>query len=372
MSIDQERELRVRLDSALHEITPSPAPVAATLRNGRTIRTRRRIGVAAGLAAAVGIALAAPGLAHQIASRGPAAPVHSWVVTAYLPGPHPPHGEIAWGTINGRRWQITATNERVPGGDQCVQGNFNGQNGSLNCGASANASQDRSLPVAFQGSGEGDVTYQYGVVQPDVARVVIALADGTNLTLHPVPLYGQRWVAFAVPANLPIASAAAYSKRSELAYAIPYGISFPTWLRPGEAGPPSATYVIASGVVNGVAWSDVMHVGPWGYCSAIADPSVADTVCSPLQSVTGNSPRGLTGIGHDSVVEGNAAESVAYVVGTLTDGGTVRARAVDAGGPRFWAFFVPQGQRLRRVVFYSATGHRVAVQSGAEYNRGLV
>ena len=42
MSIDGERELRLRLDSVLEAITPSPAPVPATLRRGKTIRIRRR------------------------------------------------------------------------------------------------------------------------------------------------------------------------------------------------------------------------------------------------------------------------------------------------------------------------------------------
>jgi hypothetical protein len=61
--------------------------------------------------------------------------------------------------------------------------------------------------------------------------------------------------------------------------------------------------------------------------------------------------------------------AVAYVVGTLSDGRTIRARAVDIGGPKYWAWAVPLGQRLRRVVFYTASGRQVAVQSGADYNR---
>ena len=208
-------------------------------------------------------------------------------------------------------------------------------------------------------------------MQPDVARVVVSLADGTKLTLHPYPLRGQRWVAFAVPNGLPILNGTAYSTKSELAYAVPYDNGFVTWLSSGEHGRASATYVIGSGVVDGVTWSDVLHVGPWGYCF---DISGGNTYCLATQSpaVLGNSFRadGLLA-GGSSLISGEATASVAYVVGTLTDGHTVRARAVDVGGPRFWAWVVAKGQRLRRVVFYTASGRQVAAQSGAKYNVGL-
>jgi hypothetical protein len=366
MTIDDERELRLRLDSVLDAVTPSPAPVVTTLRRGRTIRTRRRIGVAAGLAAAVGIALAALGLVHQVAGREPITPVrHRWVVTVYPPGTHPQPGLIAWGTINGKHWQIVVTSGSGPEG-QCLM--LNGQPAA--CGSAVNASQDTSLPVDFTGVGNADLSYQFGVVQPDVARVVVTLADGTNLTLHPYRLYGQRWVAFAMPAGLAIASATVYSGHSELAYAIAYDNVLVTWLRPGEQGQRRATYVIGSGVLNGVTWSDVVHVGPWGYCLVSYTPKTSGSDCLPAQSASDNTLRGSGGFdGPGTLMNGTASSAVAYVVGTLTDGGTVRSRVVAAGGLRFWAWVVPQGQRLRRVVFYSASGRQVSVQDGAEYNR---
>jgi len=364
MTIDDERELRRRLDSVLEAITPSPAPVAATLRRGGTIRTWRRVGVAVGLAAAVGIALAAPGLVHQIVGRAAiTSHEHEWVVTVYPPGPHHPTGEVAWGTINGKRWQIT-----VSSAGQCVQGRFNGQDGDLDCGGPITASQDRSVPVIFTGTGDSRVTFQAGVVQPDVARIVVSLAGGRKLTLQPYPLDGQRWVAFAVPVGLPILNGIAYSTKSELAHSVPYGDDFVTWLRPGEHGRAPATYVIGSGVVDGVSWSAVLHVGPWGYCL----DTPGSTYCLGAQSSLDNTYRagGLIA-GGSLLVNGEATASVAYVVGTLTDGRTVRATVVDVGGPRFWAWVVPSGQRLRRVVFYTASGRQVAVQSGAKYNLGI-
>jgi hypothetical protein len=200
--------------------------------------------------------------------------------------------------------------------------------------------------------------------------VLVTLADGTHITLHPYLLYGQRWVAFAVPASLPIASVTAYSGHSELAYAIAYDSVLVTWLRPGQQGLPRASYVIGSGVVNGVTWSDVVHVGPWGYCLVTYAPQASGSDCLPAQSVSDNALRGSGSFdGPGTLMNGTASPTVAYIVGTLTDGGTVRARAVAAGGLRFWAWVVPQGQRLRRVVFYSASGRQVVVQSGAAYNR---
>ena len=372
MSIDDERELRGRLDSALEAITPSPAPVVATLRRGRTIRTWRRVGVAAGLAAAVGIALAAPGLIHQIVGRPPAiSHDRRWVLAVYPPGPHAAPGEIAWGTVNGKRWQIVVTS----GSNQVGQCLMVGGTPKA-CGPEASATQDPSLPVSFTGVGEDDLSYQFGVVQPDVARVVVSFADGTRLTLHPYRLYRQRWVGFVVPTGLAIVSSTVYSQHAELEYAIAYNNTFVTWLRAGEQGLPRASYVIGSGVVNGVTWSDVVNVGPWGYCLVERDPLASGSVCIPAQARPDHSNGPLstdpfTGRGRSVLMDGTASPAVAYVAGTLTDGSTVRARAVDASGFRFWAWVVPQGQQLQQVVFYSASGRQVAVQGGAEYNKGL-
>jgi hypothetical protein len=369
VSVENEHELRRRLDDAVEAITPSPAPVAATVRKGRAIRTRRRIGVAAGLVAVVAVALSAPSLVHQFgrhARTEPAGPV----LAVYPPGPHSPRGLIAWGTVNGKRWQIAIRGSGSGPSGQCLE--INGQNNSPDCGPAMRASQSPSLPVDFQDYSAGDTSYEYGVVQPDVARVVVALPDGKTLTLHPYRLYGQRWVAFAVPTNIASANAAASSRRSELGYAVPYRGDFVTWLRPGERGPRQATYPIASGVLNGAAWSDVVHVGPWGYCATVTQPGTASDDCESAHwwATAGNTFYGSVGTPPSSgaIIEGHASASVAYVAGVLSDGSSIRARAVDVGGRRFWALAVPAGQRLRRVELYSASGRQVAAQSGAEYD----
>jgi hypothetical protein len=70
MSIVDERDLSERLSGVLDAITPSEAPVGATLRNGKLISARRNIGITAGLAVAAGLVVAAPGLTHYPAHPG--------------------------------------------------------------------------------------------------------------------------------------------------------------------------------------------------------------------------------------------------------------------------------------------------------------
>jgi hypothetical protein len=90
MSIVDERDLSERLSGVLDAITPSPAPVGATLRNGKLIRARRNIGITAGLAVAAGLVVAAPGLLHQPARPG-VSPVRPVVMVRQL-CPSVPHG----------------------------------------------------------------------------------------------------------------------------------------------------------------------------------------------------------------------------------------------------------------------------------------
>ena len=77
MSTDHEREIRDRLGGALDTIAPPSPPVGAVLRQGRTIRMRRRA-VAAGLAVVVGLGIALPGLIGHVHAAPPGA--------AQLPG----------------------------------------------------------------------------------------------------------------------------------------------------------------------------------------------------------------------------------------------------------------------------------------------
>jgi len=70
MSVVDERDLSERLSGVLDAITPSAAPVDATLRSGKLIRAGRNVGITAGLAVAAGLVVAAPGLFRDPAHPG--------------------------------------------------------------------------------------------------------------------------------------------------------------------------------------------------------------------------------------------------------------------------------------------------------------
>jgi hypothetical protein len=343
MSIDDERELRQRLGAALDTITPRPAPVGAVVRQGKNVMIRRRLSMAAGLAAVAVAALVVPAWLHQ-QHAGPAAARP--LVTDVGPGPHSVAGLIASGIVGSTRWHAIA--EKPGRGNQCFQ------IGELSCGSPLHA---RGVASLNQGGGVNGVDVIYGAVRRDVARVDIQLSDGQVLLLRPVLAYGVRYVAFGVPAHLAISRATAYSARSELRYAIPFSSQgtavFINWLRPGQAGQPRATYKIGSGVVDGRAWSESEYVGPWGRCFT---GQGQNTYCPdgsgslvPRGQVTAmlSMPGPAGGPGFYLVA---AVPSVDRIVLIWADGRYHAPPPVvrGAGGQKFYALVVSKGQRVVR------------------------
>ena len=366
MSIDEERELRQRLGAVLDTITPRPAPVDAVVRQGRNVMIRRRLSMAAGLAAVAVAALVVPAWLHQ-QHAGPAAARP--LVTDVSPGPHSVAGLIASGVVGSTRWHVIA--EKPGHGNQCFQ------IGELNCGSPLHA---RGVADLNQGGGTNGIDVVYGPVRRDVARVDIQLSDGQVLPLRPVLAYGVRYVAFPVPAHLAISRATAYSTRSELRYAIPFNsqgtASFINWLRPGQAGQPRATYKIGSGAVDGHAWSESEYAGPWGRCftgegqnTSCPDGSgslVPRGQVTAVLSAPGPGPTG--GPGFYLVA---AAPSVDRIVLIWADGRYHAPPPVvrGAGRQKFYALVVGKGQQVvRRAADTSASeqlgtgkgvGHRI-------------
>ena len=219
MSISDEHDLQDRLDQAFQAITPRQAPLDQAVRQGRLIRVRRRLAAAAGLAV-VAAGVAVPVLLHQQASQpvlnGPRHPA----VTVYPAGPHAPAGLIASGTAGGRRWRLTASKPGPAGaahGAQCFT-----VISLRNCGPVSGPRPSRSDPVSFTGTSDGFTDVQFGPVSSAVSYVTARLADGTVLTLHPVSVYGTRFVGYAVPRGVQVSSITAYSARGELASTIPF------------------------------------------------------------------------------------------------------------------------------------------------------
>src|SRR5258708_19674813 len=98
----------------------------------------------------------------------------------------------------------------VPG-SQCLDVvQTNGQNPGSSCAPPVNLNQDPSPAVLLLVGGNDGVSYQYGVVQTDVARVVIALSADSTLTLRPYPLDPQRWGTSPLPTPPAIPSPSSY------------------------------------------------------------------------------------------------------------------------------------------------------------------
>jgi hypothetical protein len=367
MSVDDERELRRRLGGVLEAVSPSPAPVEATVRRGRLIRLRRQISVAVGLAVVVGVGVGVPGLLRQ-ASREPESAGKPKVTVDQL-GPRAAGGVIGSGTINGRRWRLVVQEQgsgRAQASNLCFVATGAVSAGSA-CYPKTSASGGASDPADFNSIGGGRSEVLYGDVAAGVTRVTVTLAGGTVLELHPTEAYGQRYVAFAIPLPLVIDRAVAYAERGEISYAIPFssagGDTVAAWLAPGQQGPPRVSRVVGSGSTDGKSWSQTVHAGPWGYCFTGVLGGCFDTVDRSF----GDRIASYTGLGSRGTnwAFGTASGAVSYVRVSLSGGHSVRARTFDVGGPRFFAFAIPDGERLVSVGFYTASGHEVSSESAA-------
>lgn len=358
MSISDEHDLQERLDQAFQAITPRQAPLDQAVRQGRLIRVRRRLAAAAGLAV-VAAGVAVPALLHQQASQPALNRPRHPAVTVHPAGPHAPAGLVASGTAGGRRWRLTAFKPGTAGaarGAQCFT-----VVSLRNCGPVPGPRPGRSDPVSFTGTSDGFTDAQFGPVSAAVSYVTVRLADGTALTLHPVSVYGTRFVGYVVPRRVKVSRITAYSARGELASTIPFNepdgtLATGLWLRPGQTGMRRATHLIGSGTADGRAWSSTAYVGPWGECLVTRGNGGTSSVCDPVSS-----PQGTMVLGSASgplvVVYGTAAADVEHVIITLASGQTLRVQAIRVGEQKFFAYVLLRGQHSVRWRSYNAVRH---------------
>ena len=118
MSID-ERELRRQLGAALDEFVPTDVPTPVVIRRGKAIVVRRRCTTIAALVSLIIAAAVVTPLALRNAAPRPAptSPTHYRVTEHSAHLAHPlalsynnnstASAEIAYGTINNRRWWLT-------------------------------------------------------------------------------------------------------------------------------------------------------------------------------------------------------------------------------------------------------------------------
>ncbi len=370
MSIQEERELRARLSGTLGIIEPRPAPVTLVVRQGRGIRMRRWVSVAAGLAVIVAGAALLPGFlqGHRIA---PAAPLHYKVTVRHL-GPRAKAGVVAAGVTNGRRWQVKLSGR--PGYPTMIP-----------TGVPLMAADTSPAPVGWPASlevegglnGRSDVVIA-GTVSNRVSRLDISLPGDRLVSLTPVSWGGHRWVGLALPPNIRIVRAVAYAGSRELAYAVPFGtVNLATWWQPGQVPPRRVTKLIAAGRTNGIAWHDTAQLGPWGYCYTFANGSTCFDTAANVQMVpAGHVISGMTcgtlgggGSFRTSPISGlvAAASDVRRVMLKYSDGSTATFPAAEADGNWLVGYAIPQHLSVVSSAEYGASGEVVGHTAGATW-----
>jgi hypothetical protein len=386
-------ELREDLDRALRTVTFSEAPVERVKRDGRRIRTRRRVTLLAGVLAVAAVAAGYPALSRD--SAAPPAPAaghptppasHDPVVTD---GPAPgatmaadgltsKTGVIAAGAIGGARWQVTvhgpgAANP-VPA-DPCFTVTPTSPDGfgvACNDLQAITASAFAGDPAVFTGIGTGTTELSIAQVAQDVTYFIVTFTDGQQLKLIPVTAHGHRYVTWVAPVSMTIASVVAhlggpYSDSGQTATAVPFDLpgQMPVvnqWLKPGQSGLPRAVGVAGAGTTGGHAWRATAYVGPWGTCVTVNEEGYAcmDARLGGAVQVAGPLSGSVPGV---QIVLVRAPVSVAKVTVTLSAGRPVTVRPATFGGERLAAFAVGKGVRPTGWTGYDAAGARIGAVS---------
>jgi hypothetical protein len=362
MSTGAEQEMRKRLSAVLDGITPGPAPVAAVIRRGRTVRRRRITGATAAALAVVAAVVGFGPLGLRLPSAAPENP-RPPVVTVVPPGPGAPAGQIASGTVGRQHWSARVMAPQD--GQRCVMAGAAGEICPVT---------DRPVaPVSLTSVTARNYTILVGPVQPRVTRVEVLFADGQRLTLHPATPYGDhRWVAFAVPTGVRVSRAVAYDGQAVYRYAVPFGgppgrplaPNFVTWLRPGEAGLPRRAITVASVLAAGHRWPVIEYTGPWGRCLEFPGGGYCAVGAGSLME-PGRITQGLASVPGGVHLAG-ATAGAARVTLNLSSGQQIRLTTrAGYGGERFYAFVLPRGTKVVSWTAYGTDGNRLGSGTGA-------
>jgi hypothetical protein len=371
--LDDELAVREVLTDLTAGQPPAPPGRYASVRRRAVARRHRQLAsAAAAVALLVAAAIAIPlGVLHVGPTR-PAAPSRHYHVSVRPPGAGAPPGLVASGAINGRKWQVIVQREKGLSG-YC----YRYAAGLMNCdGDPLPRPASTGDPVSFTGSAGTSYPVSVGTVRSDVAYLTLSFTNGQVLTLHPVDVLGSRYARFfaiEVPYSAAVTRVAAYSRHSELEYAIPFtalgDIEPVRWLRPGQPDrTPRATYQIGSGTADRTSWQARVYAGPWGTCIGGAGSSdcFASTGSLLPAHAVATSFGFSVGPGGVYYITGEALPSVSYLTVTSSAGGTRRIPAVRAGARRFFAYTSPRGDRVVRWAAYSAGGQQLGSGTGQE------
>lgn len=369
-------ELREDLDRALRTVAPGPAPVQEAIRRGRAIRFRRRAAVLASAVAVLAVAVGYPALTGSAASPPAApqparhAPHHDPVVTAGLVGTQhgaqgmvSSNGMVGEGLIGTSKWRAIFTGSCFtmtvsPGTSRGTGSTLGGT-----CGGLPSPGAD---PAVFQTFSNGTTAGALGSAAQDVTYFILTFTDGQQLKLLPVSWHGTRYVAWAAPASMTIASVVAHLggpafDSGQQAITIPLSLAgkppmFGMWVRPGQQAPPRDTTLI-TGLAGGRSWEVTAYEGPWGTCwTDTSDGSGCATVAPATTTAVaaGSVPNHANGV--PRLVYGQAAANVCYLVVTLTDGRTIYVSVAPLGNEQAFAFALTSGQTAKRWTAYDIAG----------------
>jgi hypothetical protein len=349
-------------------------PVEATVKQGRTIRRRRRVIGSGALAVAAALSIGVPvavagggGSGYSTASGGPDG-VYAAGNTAGRVTVNPTiltHGKGQFsGTVDGKKWSIGFDNKN------CYYIEWA-------CGSDNQGPNAKYAALGVNASAGEPVDYTL-FLQKQVATVNVTLADGEVLHFEAVPVAKTPVVLFALPPGLGVAKIEVFDARgAEIGFSTPFSIkgSFSVegrWYKPGEKPPPAAGPVE---LVRGkFGTQDVVltaYTGPSGPCIVSDLAATVNADCTHARPITGShGPDGgstsqeVSSSGKATTVEsGLVAPEVARLRLDYADGTTSPIDIKSLGGYRFYAFVLSGDKPTKGVTAFDAAGKPLPVQT---------
>jgi hypothetical protein len=380
---DDEQAIRQRLHTELGSLEISPAPVAAVIRQGKSIRSRRRA-VTGGFAAVAVVAV----LAGRFLTQGPA----PGTVTVNAASPGAPGGVFASGTANEKPWRMAVRNIAAdPGTRWCLPAvMFNGHNGDvLFHTASAtpsfgNPALLRSIP-GFPGVGA-----LFTEVAPQVTRLTVTRPGGGQLSVRPVwvTVCGQRFhlagFAFTHSIGSMLSSyvkggldegLVLSSQGKSLFGTVPAGVWVNLDKSRADIASSQPSMLIGTGTVAGMTWHIRTGLGLFGQCYAAelwgfrhgrygrGRSSECVPVAAPPRTIALSwvSVPGATAnlTGYAGLVNPRTRS----VLVSISGGTTLTVRPVNVAGRAYVAFVVPPGCQVIRLSLTQVGGAVYATTS---------
>ena len=356
-------------------------PVDAVVRQGRAIRTRRRVAgggalaIAAVLSIGVPVAVAGGGSASDSAANGGPNGVYGATSTGGRVTVNPTtltdgRGRFS-GTVDGKKWSVDFDNKNC----YYIQ---------WTCGFTSLEPWDEYASLTFNSSWglQGQPDDYTLFLNKNVARAAITLQDGEVLNLEAVPTAKVPVAMFALPFGLGVSKIELFDTHgTELAYAMPFNIKGSAsvaghWYKPGATPAKDAGSVELAHGLFGPGEETVIsaYAGPAGPCVVFQEGGKAGNHplphCSETPVVTGtmvNAVRGDTTNVQQSGY-GLLAPNVDHMELDFSDGTKSPVTIEGLGGYRFYAYFVPKGKTLTKVTAFDPAGKALPRQKGDQMN----